>query len=76
MVSRLGLELSPDYSGRPTATADSLVRRGCSRSISSTYRRGYACVALASEQPRRTSASTVSRRPPWVVRAMALALKV
>jgi len=62
-VSRLGLELSPDYSGMPTATADALARRGCSRSISSTYRRvrrrrprfreasadfGFTCLATAS----------------------------
>jgi len=37
MVSRLGLELSPDYSGMSTATTDSLVSRGCSRSTSSMY---------------------------------------
>src|SRR5206468_8730021 len=37
MVSRLGFELSPDYSGMPAATADALARRGCSRSDSSTY---------------------------------------
>jgi len=39
MVSRLGFELSPDYSGMPAATADALARRGCSRSVSSTYHR-------------------------------------
>ncbi len=35
----------------PTAAADSLARRGFSRSASSTYRSGYACVALTCEKP-------------------------
>ena len=84
-MSRLGLELSPDDSGMPTATGDALV--GCpllfglqwamdcsphrmdSTSRSPVALQGatgarYACVTLASEQPRRTSASMVSRRHP------------
>ncbi len=41
----------PDYSRIPAASADSLARRGFSRSPSSTYRKGYACVVLACEKP-------------------------
>lgn len=51
-----------------TGTADPHARRGRSRSVSSTYRRGYACVLLACEQPRRASVSPVSSRCVWIVR--------
>src|SRR2546426_7631530 len=41
----------PDYPGIPTAATDALARRGSSRSASSTYRCGYACVVLPCEDP-------------------------
>src|SRR5438093_8741883 len=62
-------QVSPDHPWTPTAAADPLARRGFSRSPSSTYHCGYACVVLTCEKPRRASVSTASLRHPWVTRA-------
>src|SRR5437867_1438600 len=62
-------QVSPYHPWTPTAAVDPLARRGFSRSPSSTYHSGYACVVLTCEQPRRPSVSTASPRPPWGTRA-------
>ena len=59
----------PDYPGIPTAAADPLGRRGFSRSPSSTYRCGYACVVLTCEKPRRPSVSAASLRHSRIIMA-------
>src|SRR5439155_23903715 len=53
----------------PTASSDSLARRGFSRSASSTYYCEYAFVVLTCEKPRRASVSSLSLRDSLIIRA-------